>query len=182
MKIIIEILIGVSVVAILAAFLFRKLLRLVKVVNDSNETLNDKLEMRHEIFKSFIDAVKKNVNYEKSVLKEVVTLRTAAKTAQKKGYEDERMVAENSISRIIANLSDMFEEFPELRNEPEAMQLQEKIVDCETELSDAKQAYNEGIKNYDDAKVLLLEAFIVSIFSKKLDKSFTPWIPSEPSS
>ena len=69
----------------------------------------------------------------------------------------------------------MFEQYPDLKADKNALQLQEEIVNTENKLTFSKQAYNDSIEKYRAARKSLFESFIVGAFPTKLLKKFKYW-------
>ncbi len=57
-----------------------------------------------------------------------------------------------AISRIASNINVVFERYPDLKANQNAMQLQEEIVNTENKLAFAKQALNDSIERYNATK------------------------------
>ena len=115
------------------------------------------------------------MDYEKSTLKDVVELRNQARAAHDRGDEAGRVAAENGISRILGGINLVFEQYPDLKANQNALQLQEEIVNTENKLSFAKQALNDSIEKYEATKKSFFESLVVGMASTKLNKVFTYW-------
>ena len=90
------------------------------------------------------------------------------------------MDAENQISKIASNINLVFEQYPDLKANQNALQLQEEIVNTENKLAFAKQAYNDSIEVYNATKKSLVESMVVSAFPAQLNKDFVYWnLPEE---
>ena len=120
------------------------------------------------------------MDYEKTTLKDVVALRGQAQQATAQGDEKGRIAAENEISKIASGINLVFEQYPDLKANQNALQLQEEIVNTENKLSYAKQAYNDSVERYYALKKAFVESMVVSFFSTQLDKVFEYWsLPEE---
>ena len=69
----------------------------------------------------------------------------------------------------------VFEQYPDLKANQNALQLQEEIVNTENKLAYAKQAYNDSVERYNAKKKSFFESMVVSIFAAKLDFDFAYW-------
>lgn len=154
---------------------YNKLIRMIEAVNNNKHQIDIQLDRRFKVYKSLIEVVKKYMDYEQTTLKEVVALRSQAQQAQVKGQEQERIKAEESISKIGANLNLVFEKYPDLKADKNLLQLQEEIVSTENKLTFAKQSYNDSIERYVATSKSLLESLIVSCFPSKLMQHFIYW-------
>lgn len=172
----------VVIVAILAFWfiaIYNKLIRMIEEANNNKKQIDIQLDRRYKVYESLIEVVKKYMDYEKTTLKEVVALRTNAQQAAEKGNEKERMEAEDAISKIGAGLNLVFERYPDLKADKNALQLQEEIVNTENKLTFSKQAFNDSIERYEATRKSFFESMVVSLFSAKLLKDFVYWGISE---
>ncbi len=154
---------------------YNALIALIEAVRNNEKQIDIQLDRRYKVFESLIDVVKKYMDYEKSTLKDVVALRNQAQQAKESGDAAGRMAAENKISGILGGINVVFEQYPDLKANQNAMQLQEEIVNTENKLAYSKQAYNDSIERYNAKKKSFFQAMVVSMFSGKLDFDFTYW-------
>jgi len=167
-------LIIVVLLAVWVVVIYNKLIAQIEAVNNNQKQIDIQLDRRFKVFESLIEVVKKYMNYEQSTLKQVVALRGSAQEAAKAGNDVQRMAAENEISKIAGSLNLVFEQYPDLKANQNALQLQEEIVNTENKLAYAKQALNDSIEKYNATKKSFFEAFIVKLFPQ-LDKAFVYW-------
>ncbi|NNM60085.1 MAG: LemA family protein [Legionellales bacterium] len=167
----------VVVVAIIAFVVtnYNRLIRMIEEVNNNKHQIDIQLDRRFKVFESLINVVNKYMNYEQTTLKDVVALRNQATQAVGSGDEKARMAAENQISQIARGINVVFEQYPDLKANQNAMQLQEEIVNTENKLTFSKQAYNDSIERYNAQKKSFFQSFIVKMFAGSLDKTFEYW-------
>lgn len=177
---------GIIILAIVIAIIFfaisdyNKLIAQIEAVNNNNKQIDIQLDRRFKVFESLINVVKNYMDYEKSTLKDVVALRNQANQAQASGDQAQRIAAENKISDIASKINLVFEQYPDLKANQNAMQLQEEIVSTENKLAFAKQAFNDSIETYNATKKSFPANLIVSLFAASLDKNFVYWnLPAE---
>lgn len=155
--------------------IYNKLIRMIEEVNNNKQQIDIQLDRRFKVYESLIEVVKKYMDYEKTTLKDVVALRSRAQQASAAGNEQERINAEDAISKIGANINFLFEQYPDLKANQNALQLQEEIVSTENKLAFSKQAYNDSIEKYNAKRKSLFESMIVSMVPAKLYKDFIYW-------
>jgi len=155
--------------------IYNALIALIEAINNNKRQIDIQLDRRYKVFESLIEVVKKYMDYEKTTLKDVVSLRNQAQTAKEAGDDKARIAAENGISKIASGINVVFEQYPELKANQNVMQLQEEIVNTENKLAYAKQAYNDGIERYAAKKKSFFESMVVNFFASKLDKPFEYW-------
>jgi LemA protein len=176
----IVILVIIALIILWAIGIYNRLISLIETVNNNKRQIDIQLDRRYKVFESLIETVKKYMDYEKTTLKDVVALRNQAQAARAAGDEKTRMAAENGISQIAAGLNVVFEQYPDLKANQNALHLQEEIVNTENKLAYAKQAYNDSVERYEAKKKSFFESMIVNFFRDKLDKVFEYWsLPEE---
>lgn len=178
-----KLLIGILVAVVLIVFwvigIYNQLIGLIEAINNNKRQIDIQLDRRFKVFESLIEVVKKYMDYEKSTLKDVVALRNQAQVAKAAGDEQARISAENGISKIASGLNLVFEQYPDLKANQNAMQLQEEIVNTENKLAYAKQAYNDAIERYNALKKSFFQSMVVRFFASALDKTFEYWALSD---
>lgn len=171
----------IGIIVLVAAIIFwgvsiyNSLIGLIEAINNNKRQIDIQLDRRYKVFESLIETVKKYMDYEKTTLKDVVSLRNQAQAAKAAGNEQARMDAENKISQIASGLNVVFEQYPDLKASQNVLQLQEEIVNTENKLAYAKQAYNDSVERYEAKKKSFFESMVVGFFHDKLDKEFEYW-------
>jgi len=159
--------------------IYNNLIHMIEAVRNNQKQIDIQLDRRFKVFESLIEVVKKYMDYEQSTLSKVVALRSKAVAASNAGDEKTRIEAENGISKIASGLNIVFEQYPDLKANQNALQLQEEIVNTENKLAFAKQALNDSIERYNATKKSLFESFVVALVPSKLDQNFVYWQLSE---
>jgi LemA protein len=154
---------------------YNTLIAQIEAVHNNQKQIDVQLDRRFKVFESLINVVKKYMDYEQTTLKDVVALRNQAQQAKNSGNEQARIAAEDQISKIASNINVVFEQYPDLKANQNALQLQEEIVSTENKLAYSKQAYNDSIEHYNATKKSFFTSAIVKMFKGKLDFDFTYW-------
>ncbi len=168
------ILIVVAIVAFIV-FTYNRLIAQIESVRNNQKQIDIQLDRRFKVFESLINVVKKYMDYEKSTLKDVIALRSQAQTAKASGDDTARMAAENKISDIATHINLVFEQYPDLKANQNAMQLQEEIVSTENKLAYAKQSFNDSVEIYNATKKSFPANMVVSAFPSQLNIDFPYW-------
>lgn len=175
-------LIVVAVVVILGLMvvsIYNTLINYIETVKNDNKQIDIQLDRRYKVFESLINVVNKYMNYEQTTLKDVVALRSQAQAAKASGDVQGQMTAENKISGIVGGINAVFEQYPDLKANQNALQLQEEIVSTENKLAYAKQAFNDSVERYNAYKKSFFQSMVVSLFAAKLNFDFPYWQLSE---
>lgn len=169
------ILIAVLLIGGFIVITYNRLIGEIEAVKNNQKQIDVQLDRRFKVFESLINVLKNYMDYEKSTLKDVVALRNQAQQAHAQGDEKTRIDAETKISQTLGGISVVFEQYPNLKANENALQLQEEIVTTENKLAYAKQAVNDSIERYNADKKSFFAAMIVNLFRGKLDFSFDYW-------
>lgn len=148
---------------------------MIEAVRNNERQIDIQLDRRYKVFESLVNVVKNYMDYEKSTLKDVVALRNQAIAAKAQGDMASSMAAETKISGILSGLNVVFERYPDLKANQNAMQLQEEISNTENKLAFAKQAFNDSVERYNAQKKSFFQSMIVAMFSGKLNFDFPYW-------
>lgn len=138
------------------------------VLNDYRQ-IDIQLDRRWKVLSALISSVNRYIDYEKTVLKDVVALRSQAEKAKDSGDITNRADAENMISRITSGLHVVLEAYPDLKSNTTVLQLMEEIVATENKLSYAKQAYNDGCERFNQ----FLRRFPTNLIAKLFGEQFS---------
>jgi LemA protein len=155
--------------------IYNALIAMIEEIRNNQKQIDIQLDRRFKVFESLINVVKKYMDYEQTTLKDVVALRNQAQMAKQQGDTAGQMEAENKISGIVSGLNVVFERYPDLKANQNAMQLQEEIVSTENKLAYAKQAYNDSIERYNAKKRSFPQTLVVGMFASRLDVDFPYW-------
>lgn len=164
----------IAVVALLGyvALVYNQLVSLREVVRNEAKQIDVQLDRRYKVYESLISAVSKFLDYEKTVLKDVVALRAQARTAEQKGDTSNQMAAENAISEAASGLHVMVESYPDLKGNETVLNLMEEISTTENKLSFAKQSYNDSAEKYNAT----LQKFPINLLVSWLSfEAFSYW-------
>lgn len=154
---------------------YNRLIAMIETIRNNQKQIDIQLDRRFKVFESLINVVRKYMDYEKTTLKDVVALRNQAQAAHAQGDEQTRIDAENKISQIASGINLVFEQYPDLKANQNALQLQEEIVNTENKLAYAKQALNDSIEQYNAKKKSFFAGMVVGFFKNKLDFDFPYW-------
>lgn len=153
-------------------YIYNKLISKTEAVINSKMQIDIQLDRRFKVFENLISIVKNSMDYEQTVLKEIVQLRSHAQSSKAQGDIKSQFEAEEKISKI-ANV--VFESYPELRVLNNISQLQEEVSSTENKLAFAKQAYNNSIESYNVIKRSFFGSIVASLFKSKLFFTYEYW-------
>jgi LemA protein len=106
------------------------------------------LKRRHDLIPNLVQVVKDAMAYEQETLKAVIDARNRAVAA--KGAA-EASIAEGALSEATGKLFMLMENYPTLKANDNAMQLQEELAATENKISFARQFYNDSVMGLNNA-------------------------------
>lgn len=168
------VIIAIVAIAGYVVLTYNKLIALIEAVRNNQKQIDIQLDRRFKVFESLINVLKNYMDYEKSTLSQVTELRAKAQAAHQQGDEKTRIGLEDKISRIATGINFVFEQYPNLKANENALQLQEEIVNTENKLTFAKQACNDSIEVYNATKKSVFPALVAGVFSQ-LNVPFEYW-------
>lgn len=151
--------IGLIVIAVAVFYLVLIYNRLVSLRNQFKNgfaQIDVQLQRRHDLIPNLVESAKAYLEHEKSTLTQVMEARNSAVSAQKEATKDpgdgtkiQRLGgAENLLTKALANFYAVAENYPDLKANETIQQLMEELSSTENRVSFARQAYNDGVMNY----------------------------------
>jgi len=126
------------------------------------------LKRRHDLIPNLVETVKGYMQFEKETLTKVIEARTNALGASDM---QGRMKAEGEISGLLGRLFAVWENYPDLKANKNAMHLQEELTTTENRISYTRGHYNDVVANFN----AMLEQFP----SNKIAQMFGPFAKKE---
>jgi LemA protein len=174
------IIIGLIAVSGVFGFLFYKtyhtLTKMMDIIDYNRDQINLLLEKRFRTFEALITSIHQFMDYDRSTLKDIMTLRARSEAALSTGDEKKHISSEQEISRIAKNIPVIFEQYPELKSGRNVLNLQEEIANSETKLAYATQAYNENLARFLVKRNGFIATILTLCFPDKLNKSYLVWV------
>ncbi len=101
------------------------------------------LKQRYDLIPQLVATVKGYASHEKELLEKVTIARTSAMNAT---TINDKIEAENALTRAMLNLRAVVEAYPELKANQNFMQLQAEISDIENKLAATRRYFNSATK------------------------------------
>ncbi|WP_309045348.1 LemA family protein [Marinobacter sediminicola] len=168
-------LIVIAVAAIYLVFIYNRLVSLRNQFKNAFAQIDVQLQRRHDLIPNLVEAAKAYLVHEKSTLTQVMEARNNAVSAQKDAAKDpgdgtkiQRLGgAENLLTKALANFYAVAENYPDLKANETIQQLMEELSSTENRVSFARQAYNDGVMNYNIFREQFPNNVIAGMFAFK---------------
>jgi LemA protein len=138
------VLIVLVVIGAYLVILYNSLVRVRNEVDNSWRQIDVQLKRRHDLIPNLVEAVKGYMQFERDTLTQVVEARGRAIAAPDQGA---RLAAENQLTTGLGRLLAVMENYPQLKSDQNAMQLQEQLTTTENQIAFSRQAYNDAVLN-----------------------------------
>ncbi|HUI44764.1 MAG TPA: LemA family protein [Nitrospirota bacterium] len=137
-----------AVLALLLVWLILIYNGLVAIRNDMQSSWNQidvQLKRRHDLIPNLVQTVKGAMEFEQDTLEKVISARAKAVSASTPAAKAE---AENMLTQTLGKLFAVMENYPDLKSNRNAMQLQEELTSTENRIAFARQLYNDLVANF----------------------------------
>jgi LemA protein len=152
---------GVALVALLLVFIYNRLVALRQNREQSFADIDVQLKQRFDLVPQLLETVKGYAAHEKQVLENVAAAR--AGVANARGM-NEKIGAENNLTRAMVNLYAVAENYPDLKANQSFQQLMSELSDIENKLAAARRFFNNATAELNTA----IESFPAILFAGSL--------------
>ncbi|HEY1849596.1 MAG TPA: LemA family protein [Candidatus Binataceae bacterium] len=138
------VLIVLAAIAIYLVVVYNSLVHARNEVDNSWRQIDVQLKRRHDLIPNLVEAVKGYMQFERDTLTQVVEARGRAIAAPDQAS---RVAAENQLTAGLGRLLAVMENYPQLKSDQNALQLQEQLTTTENQIAFSRQAYNDAVLN-----------------------------------
>ncbi len=118
------------------------------------------LTRRHDLIPNLVETAKGYMKHEKETLEAVIQARNQAVTGLKgatqnpgdAGAMQQLAGSENMLSGALGKLFALVESYPDLKANENMMQLTEELTTTENKVAFSRQAFNDSVMNYNNAR------------------------------
>jgi len=133
------------------------------------------LKRRHDLIPNLVETAKAYMKHERETLEAVTAARNQAVGANAAAAADpgdasalqKMAAAEGALSSTLGKLFALSEAYPDLKSDQNMMQLTEELTSTENRIAFSRQAYNDGVMEYNTALEQFPGSIIAGMFSFK---------------
>lgn len=130
------------------------------------------LTRRHDLIPNLVETAKGYLKHERETLEAVISARNQAVTAQQAAAANpgdptamqQLGGAENALTQTLGRLFALSEAYPDLKANQNMMQVSEELTSTENKVAFARQAYNDAVMAYNNAREVFPNNFVSSTF------------------
>ena len=150
----------IAAVLLWAVAIYNKLVNLRNAVKNAFAQIDVQLTRRYDLIPNLIEAVKGYMKHERETLEAVISARNHAAQSLKKaaahpedaGAINQLSGADSALSSALGRLFALSEAYPDLKADRNMMQLQEELTSTENRVAFARQAFNDSVMQYNNAR------------------------------
>ncbi|MGB7481714.1 MAG: LemA family protein [Burkholderiaceae bacterium] len=173
-------LIVVLAVALLAVFwavgAYNRFVTLRNRFKNAFAQIDVQLKRRYDLIPNLVETARGYIKHERDTLEAVIAARTQAVSANARAAGNpadaaavqQMAAAEGALSASLGRLFALSEAYPDLKANQNMMQLTEELTSTENRIAFARQAYNDGVTEYNTALQMFPASVIAGMFA------FTP--------
>jgi len=131
------------------------------------------LTRRHDLIPNLVETAKGYLKHERETLEAVIQARNAAVTGLKAAAADPGNAqamqklggAENMLTQSLGRLFALSEAYPDLKANQTMAQLSEELTSTENKVAFARQAYNDSVMSYNNAREMFPNTLVAGPFN-----------------
>ncbi len=132
-----------AAIVIWAVAIYNRLVRLQNLVEEGWSGIDVQLKRRADLIPNLVETVKGYMDHERELLAKVTALRARSSEA---GSVAEKVKLEGQLSRSLAHLFAVAENYPDLKADQNFMQLQGQLAELEEQIQLARRYYNGTVR------------------------------------
>jgi LemA protein len=130
-------------------------------IQNSWKQIEVQLKRRYDLIPNLIETVKGYMKYEQDTLQKVIDARSNAIASR--GVK-ETAEAETALTRSLANVFALMENYPELKANENVLRLQEELTTTENQIAFARQYYNDLVMRFNVRREVFPSNLIAGFF------------------
>ena len=131
------------------------------------------LTRRYDLIPNLVETVKGYIKHERETLEAVIKARNAAYTGLKTAAADpgnatavqQLSGADQQLGGALGRLMAVAEAYPDLKANQNMMQLSEELTSTENKVAFARQAYNDSVLTYNNAREVFPSSIVAGMFN-----------------
>lgn len=163
----------IAVVAFYAISIYNGLVTSRNGYKNAFAQIDVQLTRRHDLIPNLVETVKGYMKHERETLEAVVQARNSAvsglSSAKSNPGDPQAMQqlagAENALGQTLGRLFALAEAYPDLKANQNMMQLSEELASTENKVAFARQAYNDSVMQYNNAREVFPSSIFANLFN-----------------
>jgi LemA protein len=179
--------IGALVVISYIVGAYNNLVSLRNLFKNAYAQIDVQLKRRYDLIPNLVETAKGYMAHERGTLDEVIAARNSAATANAKAAQNpadgesikQAAGAEAQLTGSLGRLFAVAEAYPNLKANEEMTRLMEELTSTENKVAFARQAYNDAVMGYNNAREIFPSNLIANTFNFAAAELFVVDKPEE---
>ncbi|MDB5762187.1 MAG: lemA2 [Herminiimonas sp.] len=154
---------------------YNRLVSLRNQFRNAFSQIDVQLKRRHDLIPNLVETAKGYMKHERDTLEAVIAARNQAAAANVKAVADpgnaaavqQMAAAEGALSSTLGKMFALSEAYPDLKANQNMMQLTEELSSTENRIAFSRQAYNDGVMQYNTSLEQFPGSMIANLFAFK---------------
>ena len=142
-------------------------------IEEAYSTMDVYMKKRYDLIPNLVETAKGYMKHERETLEAVIQARNSAVSglsAAKANPGDPQAMqqlsgAENTLTQSLGRLFALSEAYPDLKANQNMMQLSEELTSTENKVAFARQAYNDSVMGYNNAREVFPSSIVANMFA-----------------
>jgi LemA protein len=152
---------------------YNRLISLRNQFKNAFAQIDVQLKRRYDLVPNLVETAKGYMKHERETLEAVITARNQAMSANAKASGDpgdakamqQMAAAEGALSSSLGKMFALSEAYPDLKANQNMLQLTEELTSTENRIAFARQAYNDGVMQYNTSREQFPGSIIAGMFA-----------------
>jgi LemA protein len=161
------------VLAIFVVSLYNRLVAARNAFKNAFTQIDVQLTRRYDLIPNLVETAKGYLRHERETLEAVIAARNTAMAGLKAAAADpgnaaaiaQLSGAEGALSGALGRLFALAEAYPDLKANQNMMQLSEELTSTENKVAFSRQAYNDAVMSYNNAREMFPGSVVANMFS-----------------
>lgn len=154
---------------------YNRLVSLRNQFKNAFAQIDVQLKRRYDLIPNLVETAKGYMKHERETLEAVIAARNQAVSANARAAGDpanaaaiqQMAAADGALSATLGKLFALSEAYPDLKANQNMMQLTEELTSTENRIAFSRQAYNDGVMEYNTSREQFPVSFIANMFAFK---------------
>lgn len=181
------VLIILAVIIFYVINIFNQLVKLKNRFQNAFAQIEVQLKRRYDLIPNLVETAKAYMSHERETLEAVINARNAAMAGLKvaannpgdAGAISQLAGAEGALQSAMGRLSMVMEAYPDLKANQNMMQLSEELTSTENRVAFARQAFNDGVTEYNTYKQSFPPVLVAASFGHAKDAALLEFEDSQ---
>ncbi len=180
MPIILLILVLIVFSAVFIVGIYNSLIARRNQIKNSFAQIDVQLKRRYDLIPNLVESTKAYLKHERETLESVIRFRNEAYGARQIAADNPTnnaamkglMGAEQGLAQSLTKLMAVMEAYPDLKGNSSVNQLKEELTSTENKVAFARQAYNDSVMEYNNAREVFPNNILSGMFNFQAATTF----------